>query len=76
LDWEQIAEETIADNVYAIIKAKQSAQAINLQFPNDPPVHWRELIPLVMAPNTQLSLQDPQVVQNQADALTKGQAPA
>jgi len=76
LDWEQIAEETIADNVYAIVLAKKEAQKINLQFPNDPPVHWRELIPLVMAPNTQLSLQDPQVVQNQADALTKGQAPA
>jgi capsid protein len=76
LDWEQIAEETIADNVYAITKAKLAAQKLNLQFPNDPPVHWRELIPLVMAANTQLSLQDPQVVQNQAEALTKDQAPA
>jgi capsid protein len=67
-DWELIAEETVNDNAYAIILAKKKAKEINGMFPDDPPVNWRELMPLVMAANTQLSLQDPQVVQSQAKA--------
>jgi len=67
-DWEVIAEETVNDNAYAIILAKKKAKEINGMFPDDPPVNWRELMPLVMAANTQLSLQDPQVVQSQAKA--------
>jgi lambda family phage portal protein len=72
LDWELIAEETVKDNVYAITVAKKAAQKLNLQFPDDPKVHWRELLPIVMASNTQLSLQDPQVVQTQAKTAEEG----
>lgn len=69
LDWETIAEETIDDNAYAIIRAKRKAAFINAKFPNDQPVHWRELLPLVLATGTTISMQDPQIVANQADAI-------
>lgn len=68
-DWEQIAEETIEDNAYAIVRAKRKAAEINEQFPGDLPLHWRELIPLVLPSGATLAMQDPQVVQNQTDAL-------
>lgn len=45
-DWEEIADETVADNAYAIRAAKAAAAQINKEFSDDQPVHWRELIAL------------------------------
>jgi hypothetical protein len=65
-DWEVIADETIADMEYAITKAKQAARRINAQF-NDAPIHWRELISLPMPTGIQMTMQDPQALQQQAE---------
>lgn len=64
-DWEEVADETIADNAYAILSAKKQAAAINKKFPNEPPVHWRELISLPMPSGIQMTMQDPNVVEAQ-----------
>jgi lambda family phage portal protein len=72
-DWEVIADETIADMEYAITKAKSAAQRINAQF-TDAPIHWRELISLPMPTGIQMSMQDPQVVQQQAEAQAAEEA--
>ena len=45
-DSDQIARETVADNAYAIREAKREAAAINSEFQDNNPVHWRELISL------------------------------
>jgi lambda family phage portal protein len=67
-DWEEIADETTADNEYAIVKAQATAERINAAFPNSPPVNWRDLISLPMPQGVTVSMQDPAVVQAQADA--------
>jgi hypothetical protein len=66
-DWEVVADETIADMEYAITKAKSAAQRINAQF-TDAPIHWRELISLPMPTGIQMTMQDPQALQQQAQA--------
>lgn len=45
-DWEEIAEESVSDNAYAIIRAKRTAMEINRRFDDGQPVHWRDLISL------------------------------
>jgi len=46
-DWEDVADETVADNLYAIRAAKKAAAELNKEFKDDnSPVHWRELISL------------------------------
>jgi len=44
-DWEEIVEETVADNAYAIREAKAVAAEINAESP-DAPVNWRDLLNL------------------------------
>lgn len=44
-DWEEVAVEIIADNAFAIRRAKRVAQRINAKYKDDP-VHWRELLSL------------------------------
>lgn len=45
-DWDEVADELVADNAAAIRKAKTVAQEINDEFDDGQPVHWRELISL------------------------------
>jgi len=58
-DWEEISEETIADNSYAIERGMKQAEAINKKFPNGPMLTWRDLIALPMPEGQTLALQDP-----------------
>ena len=60
--WSDIASESIEDNALAITEAKKKAKAINNKHPDDPPVHWRELISLPMPNGVQMSFQDPNLV--------------
>lgn len=74
-DWEVIADETIEDMEYAITRAKEAAQRINAKFA-DAPIHWRELISLPMPTGIQMSMQDPQLLQQQAEAsASEAEAP-
>jgi capsid protein len=61
-DWEEIAEESIADNAYAIERAAKQAAKINEQFPNSPAVNWRDLIALPMPAGTTMAMQDPAAI--------------
>jgi lambda family phage portal protein len=61
-DWEEIAEESIADNAYAIERAAKQAQDINAAFPNSPAVTWRDLIALPMPAGTTMAMQDPAAI--------------
>jgi len=43
-DYETIVNETIEDRCYAIVRAMIAAEEIGKRFPNQPPLHWRELV--------------------------------
>jgi lambda family phage portal protein len=68
-DWEEIAEESIADNAYAIERAAKQAADINASFPDGPMITWRDLISLPMPQGVTVSMQDPAVVKNQEQAV-------
>lgn len=57
--WEEIASESIEDNMLAIVAAKKAAAQINKKYPSDTPVQWRELVNLPMPNGVQMTLQDP-----------------
>jgi lambda family phage portal protein len=61
-DWEEIAEESIADNAFAIQRAQTQAAAINAEFPNGPQITWRDLIALPMPAGTTMAMQDPAAI--------------
>jgi hypothetical protein len=67
-DWEEIAEECIEDNAYAITRAQQMAAKINQQFPESPPINWRDLVALPMPEGMTMAMQDPAAVAVQEDA--------
>jgi lambda family phage portal protein len=72
-DWEEIAEECIEDNAYAITRAQQMAAKINQQFPESPPINWRDLVALPMPEGMTMSMQDPAAVAVQEDAANAEQ---
>lgn len=45
-NWADVSTEICEDNALAICKAKTKAAEINKMFPEDPPVHWREVLSL------------------------------
>jgi lambda family phage portal protein len=47
-DWDEISTEMVEDYASAIRKAKRMAITLNGEFPDDDPVHWRELLPLII----------------------------
>jgi lambda family phage portal protein len=67
-DWEEIAEESIEDNAFAIQKAQAQAAKINANFPDSPPINWRDLIALPMPAGMTMAMQDPAAVAVQEDA--------
>jgi len=58
-EWEEVADEIVADMAYAISAAKQQAKQINTRFDDGQPVQWRELINLPMPMGVQMTMQDP-----------------
>lgn len=70
-DWEEISEETIADNALAIQKAQRTAAKLNKAFPEGPSLTWRDLIPLPMPDGTTMAMQDPAAVEVQEKTLTR-----
>ena len=71
-DWEEIAEESIADNAYAIERAAAQAAKINAAFPNSPAVNWRDLIALPMPAGTTMAMQDPSAIAVQEKTAAQG----
>lgn len=67
--WQQIVDESVEDYATAIIAAKTKAAEINAKFPNEPPIGYRDLINLPMSNGIQMTLQDPNMVKTQADAV-------
>ena len=63
--WEVVAEETVADNVFAITKAKEAAAKLNSQFDDDQPVHWRELVNMPTPEGIQSSIEIIDAEQNE-----------
>lgn len=45
-DWSEHIEEVVSDNAFAIREAKRLAAAINGEWQDNNPVHWRELLSL------------------------------
>jgi hypothetical protein len=74
-DWEETADEIVEDNFYAIDKAAKKAAEFNAANPTSPPINWRDLMPLVMPAGQTLALQDPAMVEAQADGATGEVAP-
>jgi lambda family phage portal protein len=73
-DWEELTEEIVADNHYAIEQAAKKAAEFNEANPFSPPLTWRDLIALPMPEGQTLALQDPAVVAKQEDANASGEA--
>jgi lambda family phage portal protein len=67
-DWEEVSEEIVDDNLYAITIAATKAAEFNEANPASPPLNWRDLIPLVMPAGQTLALQDPAMLEAQAQA--------
>jgi hypothetical protein len=72
-DWEEIAEESIADNAYAIERAAKQAAEINAQFPDSPMVNWRDLIALPMPQGVTVAMQDPGAIKNLEESSASGE---
>jgi capsid protein len=71
-DWEEVSEEIIDDNLYAIDNAAKKAAMFNADNPTSPPITWRDLIPLVMPSGQTMALQDPGMVEaNQIKAASE-----
>jgi lambda family phage portal protein len=70
-DWEETADEIIEDNAYAIEKAAKKAGEFNAANPTSPPLSWRDLIPLVMPAGQTIALQDPAMLEAQAEGGTE-----
>jgi len=65
-NWEVIVDETLEDNLYAISAAKAAAAALNAKTEgNLDPIHWRDILPLVLPAGATMSLQDPGLVEAQ-----------
>jgi hypothetical protein len=75
-DWEEIAEESIEDNAFAIQKAQAQAAKLNAAFPESPPINWRDLIALPMPAGMTMAMQDPAAVAVQEDAANAEDAEA
>ena len=71
-DWEEIAEESVADNSFAIEAAAKQAAKINATFPDSPAVTWRDLIALPMPQGQTIALQDPAAIKAQETAAGAG----
>lgn len=65
-DWEEVSEEIVADNSYAIDNAMAKAAEMNAKFPQGPAVLWRDLISLPMPAGVTMAMQDPAAVKVQA----------
>lgn len=55
-DFDEILEETVQDNAAVIRRAKREADAINSEFSDGQPVHWRELVSLPTPDGVNVSL--------------------
>ncbi len=62
-DWDEIVEQTVADNGQAIRAAKAAAAEINAANPDDDPVSWRELLSLPTPDRVAASFQLPLAAQ-------------
>lgn len=72
-NWEVIVDETLEDNAYAISQAQVAAASLNEKLGSNA-VHWRDILPIVLPASTTMTLQDPQVVENQTAAQESEEA--
>ena len=75
-EWEEVADEIVADLTYAIARAKNSAMEINEAYPDGQPVHWRELINMPMPVGLQMTMQDPAAIEVQKQQAEDANNPA
>jgi lambda family phage portal protein len=55
-DWDDVSSEMVEDYALAIGKAKRRAALLNAEFPDDDPVHWRELLPLIIPDGLKINI--------------------
>jgi len=61
-DWEEIADEQVADNAYGIEKAIRQAEILNQKYKTNEgyaPIHWSHLIGLTMPPGVTMQMTPP-----------------
>jgi capsid protein len=61
-EWEELADEIVADMAYMIAAAKRTAKILNDEFDDGQPVQWRELANIPMPVGVQMSMQDPKLL--------------
>lgn len=72
-DWVERSDRIVGDWGLAIRRAKREAAAINAEFKDDAPVHWRECLNIVLPQGIQMTMQDPQLIAVQKEAATNAQ---
>jgi lambda family phage portal protein len=73
-DWEEVSEEIVSDNAFAIDMAAKRAAEFNANNPTSPQLTWRDLIPLPMPAGVTVAMQDPALVDAQTKAAEGEQA--
>ena len=66
-EWEEVSEEIVADNAYAIQRAIEKANELNMKYPSGVKINWRDLIQLPMGEGATMALQDPAIVEEQTE---------
>lgn len=56
-EWNEGVCETIDDLTFAIVRAKRRAAQINARYPDDDPIHWRELVYLPLSEGIKATIQ-------------------
>ena len=69
-DWEEVSEEIVEDNLYAITNGAKAAAKFNIENPASPPLTWRDLVSLPMPEGQTLALQDPAMIAVQENAAS------
>jgi len=75
-DWEEVAVESVEDNLFAITAGAEAAAKFNTENPTSPPLTWRDLISLPMPEGQTLALQDPAMIAVQENAADVAKDPA
>jgi len=74
-DWEEIAEESVDDNAFAIQLALKKADEFRRLFPNEPdPPHWRDFISMPTPDGIQVGLTNNQSGESNAATTNTSQA--
>lgn len=70
-EWTDVVNETVTNWTFAIRAAKKAAADINVEFPDDPPVHWRECLAFQVSDAAKVLMSEPRPADPAPDQAEK-----